>query len=109
MNGLAPVKDGRITIRGISFSVDEIRAMMLETGGVVVNDENLNLELDMAMYAYRMKKPNGSASLVVDAIPGVRFVPKRIRLHHGIPGLPGFNLEGVDSNKYLFFAVRKVF
>ena len=109
MKGLTPVRDGVVNIRGIGFFADEIRSMMLETGGKVVNDSRLNDELDLALHAYRVKKGDPWAlpkQLIVEAIPGILFVPMQVTLHTGPTFTKQFK-EGEKSRLCLYFAVNR--
>jgi len=98
--GSAPVtKDGMVCLRGIYFPAENIRAVMLETGGKPVSDQELNNLLDRAMVgsiASGVEKPE---ALEVEAIPDMWFVPIKINLHIA----PG----NVPSGGWLYFAVAK--
>lgn len=106
-----PVRDdGTIGVRGIRFKADFIRAAMLETGGVLVVDKDIMEALDRGMAAHFADKgPDAElpASLVIEAIPAIRFVPRRIRLH-GSPGV-FWNQAGERTNAVLYFAVKRIF
>jgi len=102
---MLPVMGNSVVVRGISFPADQIRAAMLETGGQVVAQEELNSALDIAM-----KKAGGSVEMLsLSHLPGIYFVPKKVKLHCGIPGKPGFDVSGKPSSIYLYFAVRKLY
>lgn len=92
-----------IKLRGIAFPVDCIRAAMLETGGIVVSDDEINKVLDRALYATTAdgKRPE---MLTIEAIPAVVFIPKKIKVYHGLS-----DTTGTDTDMYLYFAVQKRF
>jgi hypothetical protein len=92
-----------IKLRGIAFPVDCIRQAMLETGGSVVSDEEINRALDIAMYEVITsgKKPE---ALYIESIPAVAFIPKRVKVHLGLT-----DSSGQDSGMHLYFAVPKRF
>lgn len=92
---------GTVSVRGIHFPVECIRAAMLETGGIVVSDPNINQELDRAMAA--RKGDVIPDMLYVEAIPAMYFVPKRVNIHNFV-GAPGRK-----SNIFLYFAVKRQF
>jgi hypothetical protein len=93
-------KEGTVNLRGIQFPVDNIRAAMLETGGIPVSDPKLNAVLDRVMIANREHGRDTNA-LVVDAIPDTWFIPIGMNLHT-VPGL-----AGIPSGGWLYFAVKK--
>ena len=92
-----------IKLRGIAFPIDCIRQAMLETGGSVVSDDEINRALDTAMYQVIAsgKKPE---VLYIESIPTVAFIPKRIKVHFGLN-----DSGGQDSGMHLYFAVPKRF
>jgi len=101
--------DGLVKLRGISFPADLIKSEMLETGGTVVSDEDINAVLDRAWNEYRAKTGKVPTLLAIEAMPGYAFVPRRIKLHAGRPGTTSFDLEGRKLNANLYFAIRRLF
>lgn len=95
--------DRTVQIRGISFPVDGIHAAMLETGGQVVADRNLNVRLDRAMHEHIMVKGSTPDYLVVESEPGIVFIPKKVKLHARMKDME------TDTGIYLYFAARKQF
>lgn len=91
-----------VQVRGIAFNADNIKEAMLETGGIVVSDENLNMALDAAIRQHKAVKDGEPEMLLVEKEPGYYFVPRKVRLH-----MTRFDLEGRSSNIYLYFAVRR--
>jgi hypothetical protein len=76
---------------------------MLELGGKVVSDPEINKALDNALYAV-LAKGEKPEVLYIEAIPLVAFIPKRVKVHEG----PG-DISGKDAGLYLYFAVPKKF
>jgi hypothetical protein len=92
-----------VNIRGLNWPVQGIRDMMAETGGIVVTNENLNLELDAAIAGHFARGGKSvPKQLFVEALPGSMFVPYRIKAHHG-------KSEGVRTNRYLYFMVSRLY
>lgn len=91
-----------VRVRGIAFPVDEIRAAMLETGGVVVSDRELNMRLDKAIHEHLARGKGEPDMLFAEVEPGYYFVPKKIRIHRG-----RFDVRGTESQFYLYFAVPR--
>ncbi len=99
MESVQVTKAGTVKLRGIHLPVEQVRAAMLETGGVPVSDRELNSILDNALtshFASSDEKPN---SLTIEAIPDRWFIPIKIKLH-----LPGDN---TSPDCWLYFAVQK--
>lgn len=92
-----------IQLRGITFPVDCIRAAMLETGGKVVSDPEINKALDAVLFETIAlgKEPE---MLYIESIPAVTFIPKRVTLYIGPT-----DTKGVQSERYLYFAVPRLF
>lgn len=112
MGAIFADKDGVVTIRGVGFPVQVIYDAMADTGGTLVVDPDTLSRLDQAMAVYTADKgPDVETpqALLVEAYPTYWFVPRRIKLHYGMPGMPKFDLEGVKSDSFLYFAVPRVF
>jgi hypothetical protein len=92
-----------IKVRGVRFPIDCIRAAMLETGGKVVSDPNINNALDIAAIEHRAKTGKEPEQLIIEAIPATVFIPKKITLHR-FRGDPG-----EKTRACLYFAVEKRF
>ena len=99
--GTAQVKkDGTVLLRGVSFPIENVRAAMVETGGIPVSDPAINTALDGAMAAHMATSEEKPEALTIDAVEDHWFIPVRINLHlSGSPGVP--------SERWIYFAVRK--
>ena len=109
MKSSIPVRGGGVSVRGVMFPEKVIRSAMLETGGNVVSQDDINAELDKAVLAYQVNKGTKELpkALIIEAFPGIMFVPRRVRLHHGVPGTASFDVGGKESWLCLFFAVKR--
>ena len=97
-------QQGTVRLRGIAFPIDCIRAAMLETGGIVVSDENINRELDRAVTMHRMRTGKEPEMFLVEAIPATWFIPKKITVHRAT-----HDIVGTKTDACLYFAVSKKF
>lgn len=102
----APIDPLRQTVnlRGLMFPAQGIRDMMAQTGGIVVSDEEINQELDAAIHTHLARGKLTPSSLVIEAFPLLRFVPFKVKVHRGPE-----DIKGSPTNKYLYFAVQRVF
>lgn len=96
-------QDQTVQIRGIKFPVDQIRAAMIETGGIVVANKELNDALDRALYNHVRVKDKAPTMLIIESEPGMVFIPKKVTVFHR-PFQPA--QDGIDG-LYLYFAARK--
>lgn len=94
-------KSGQVRLRGIFFYAENIRAAMIETGGIPVSDAGLNKLLDSAMIAHIRSGGDHTKAISVEAVPDQWFVPKKINLHN----FPGS--VGIPAGGWLYFAVPK--
>lgn len=92
-----------VQIRGHTFPVDCIRAVMLETGGQVVADSAINEHLDKAIAEHFAKSDKEPEALIIESEPTILFIPKRILVHDPL------NKKGRKTNLYLYFAVKRMF
>lgn len=95
--------DRTVQIRGITFPVDCIHAVMLETGGQIVANKDLNARLDRAMMEHRMTKGKIPDCFIVESEPGIEFIPKKVILHANL------SQEKIDTEIYLYFAKPRVY
>lgn len=100
MGNVPVTKGGTVQLRGIHFPVENIRAAMMETGGVPVSDRQLNNVLDMVMQSQTVDGGDTPKALSVEAIPDQWFIPVKITLH-----LPG--IDSVPADCWIYFAVPK--
>lgn len=94
-------KEGTVTLRGIAFPVDNIRAAMLETGGIPVSDPEINSALDRSLTAHFLTSDEKPEAMAIEAVPDYWFIPISINLHI---------VQGVVdslSNAWIYFAVEK--
>ena len=105
MKGSAPIRpDNTVILRGIKFPVGIIKEGMLETGGTVVSDDNINRALDKAMGYHMATYEKRPGHLIIEAIPATVFIPKRIEVRRSM-----FQTFGTLTDMYLYFAKPRIF
>jgi len=95
--------DKTVQVRGIAFPVDCIHAAMIETGGTVVANKDLNARLDRAMYEYIENKGKVPDLFIVESEPGIEFIPRRINLHASMSN------TDMETSIYLYFAKSRLY
>ena len=98
------VIDGMVHIGRFSFPIDIIRDAMLETGGILVVQNELIAALDRARIAAR-ETGKEAKLLTLSHLPMVYFVPKRIVRNVAPPGQ--LEYKHIQTESYLYFAVKR--
>lgn len=105
MKGSAPINpDGTVILRGIKFPAGIIKEGMLETGGIVVSDDDINRALDKAMKYHMATYGKRPEHLIIEAIPATIFMPRRIEVRRS-----RFQTFGTLTDMYLYFAKPRIF
>jgi len=95
---------GTKIVRGIIFPVECLQAACFETGGALVEQEELIRALDRARANHIRQTGKEPERLILSKEPAIQFIPYRVRIHNG-----PMDVKGRPSNLVLYFAAPKVF
>ena len=97
--------ESRIQIRGMWVKESEIKFLEESVGGTLVRNEKLIAFLEAVLHRVIKEEGKFPNYIMIRDNPFVRFVP--VRVLADILNMPG--MEGIETNRFLFVAVRKVF